>query len=95
MLPKMIMSIMNSGNRPNAIAASVLADDRLEEKSLLTQRELEVVRMCVQGKNPKQIAKELNISSRTVERHKNNIFGKLGVKSSSELLKYAVLNGLV
>lgn len=95
MLPKMITSIMNSGNHPNAAAASVLADDRPEEKSLLTQRELEVVRMCVQGKNPKQIAKELNISSRTVERHKNNIFGKLGVKSSSELLKYAVLNGLV
>lgn len=95
MLLKTITSIMNGKSCANAAMTSTFEDDDENMKALLTQRELEVVRLCVQGKNPKQIAKELNISSRTVERHKNNIFVKLGINSSAGLLKYAVLHGLI
>ena len=60
----------------------------------LTLREMEVLKLCVRGKTPKQIALELFISPRTVEHHKMNIYRKLGVKTYSDLLKFAFQKGL-
>lgn len=61
----------------------------------LTQRELDIIRLCALGKTSKQIADELYISARTVESHKNKIFNKLGCDSTTEMVNYAFLNGLV
>ena len=61
----------------------------------LTQRELDIIRLCALGKTSKEIADELFISARTVESHKNKIFNKIGCDSTTEMVNYAFLNGLV
>jgi DNA-binding NarL/FixJ family response regulator len=69
-----------------------------EEKpadSLLTEREKEVLLCLVRGMNNKEIAQALFISDKTVKIHVSNIFKKLGVKSRSQVVIYAVQNQLV
>ena len=67
----------------------------MELLSTLTRREMDIISLCAAGKSAKQIAEELDISTHTVENHKDKIFTKLGVKSTSELILYAFRVGLV
>ncbi|HAF31278.1 MAG TPA: DNA-binding response regulator [Bacteroidales bacterium] len=60
----------------------------------LTKREKEIVNHVVDGFTNKEIAEKLFISIRTVDSHKNNIMQKLKLKSSVELVKYAIKNKL-
>ena len=53
----------------------------------LSAREKEVAQYCCQGLLAKEIAGKMGISTRTVETHKNNIFHKLGINSTAELVK--------
>jgi DNA-binding NarL/FixJ family response regulator len=55
-----------------------------------TNRELEVFRLTGHGKDNHQIAKELNVSLKTVDTHRGNIKDKLGLKSNTEVIHYAV-----
>lgn len=66
-----------------------------EGNDLLTSRETEVLRLIAQGYTNRQIAEELKISVRTVETHRGNITGKLGLYSRVELLRFATQNGLL
>lgn len=61
----------------------------------LTSRETEVLRLIAQGYTNRQIAEELKVSIRTVETHRANITGKLGLTSRVELLRYATQHGLL
>jgi DNA-binding NarL/FixJ family response regulator len=61
----------------------------------LTPRRREVLRLIAQGQRPKQIATELGLSKRTVETHKYEIMSTLGVRSTAELVRYAVKLHLV
>lgn len=61
----------------------------------LTPRRREVLRLIAQGQRPKQIATELGLSKRTVETHKYEIMSTLGVRSTAELVRYAVKLRLV
>lgn len=67
----------------------------MEILNTLTRREMDIISLCAAGKTAKQIAEELNISAHTVENHKDSIFNKIGVKSTSELILYAFRVGLV
>lgn len=67
----------------------------MEILETLTRREMDIISLCAVGKTAKQIAEELNISTHTVENHKDKIFTKLGVKSTSELILFAFRVGLV
>ena len=71
------------------------AKQMADTTSALTKRELEIVRLCAQGLDVRDIANRLYISQRTVEAHKNNIFKKLGVSSTSELVTYAFQQGIM
>ncbi len=66
-----------------------------KSKSLLSNRELEVMALIVQGYINKEIADKLNIGLTTVITHRKNIMDKLGFKSVSALTIYAVMNGYV
>ena len=55
----------------------------------LTSREVEVLKLIVQGYTNKQVADELSISIRTVEGHRANLTDKLGIRSRVDLLRYA------
>ena len=61
----------------------------------LTPREQEVLSLLAEGKTNDEIAEQLVISSHTVARHRENLMGKLGLHSRSELVKYAIRKGLI
>lgn len=61
----------------------------------LTTTETEVVKMIAEGKTTKEIAAKKSISFHTVMTHRKNIFRKLGVNSSSELIMYAIRAGWI
>jgi len=56
----------------------------------LTDREFEVFQLIDQGKATKEIAKRLNLSSKTVDVHRNHIKEKLGLKDATSLVRHAV-----
>ena len=61
----------------------------------LTPRELEVVKLIAETHTNEQIADELVISRKTVERHRANILEKLGMRDRVELTRYAIRRGLI
>lgn len=66
-----------------------------ERGSALTQRELEVLQMIVDGKSNKEIATALDLSANTVAVHRANIMNTLGIHKTAELVVYAIRAGLV
>ena len=65
-----------------------------EEKENLSSREKQILKLYVEGLSNQEIADKLFISIRTVESHKNHMMQKLGVKSTVELVKYAIRNNI-
>ncbi|OQY03126.1 MAG: hypothetical protein B6I20_05740 [Bacteroidetes bacterium 4572_117] len=61
----------------------------------LSEREIDVVKLFVEGFSYKEIADRLSISKRTVETHKKNILEKLELKTTVDLVKYAIRNGII
>lgn len=70
-------------------------DGAKEAMSGLTAREQEVLALLAEGKTNDEIADLLSISTHTVARHRENLMGKLGLHSRSELVKYAIRKGLI
>jgi DNA-binding NarL/FixJ family response regulator len=66
-----------------------------EHFDVLTSRELEVLKLIAEAYSSKEIATELFISIKTVERHRQNILGKLGMRDRVELTRYAIRRGLI
>jgi DNA-binding NarL/FixJ family response regulator len=64
-------------------------------RDLLTEREREVVKLVAEGHTSEEIARALVISPKTVERHRENVLGKLGLRNRVELTRYAIRRGLV
>jgi len=63
--------------------------------NILSNREAEIIKLIAEGLSQKNIAEQLFISARTVETHKKNILEKLNLKSTIDLVKYAILNGII
>jgi DNA-binding NarL/FixJ family response regulator len=61
----------------------------------LTNREYEVLCWAASGKTNKEVAEGLFISVKTVETHKTKILEKLGLRNTSELVKYAITNNII
>jgi DNA-binding NarL/FixJ family response regulator len=61
----------------------------------LTTREIEVLKRLAGAASNKEIADQLDISTRTVETHLANIYGKLGVRSRTEAMLWAIREGMV
>ena len=61
----------------------------------LTPREREILQLAADGKGRKDIAKQLSISARTVETHRFHILHKLGLRSQTDLVRYAIRKGLI
>jgi DNA-binding NarL/FixJ family response regulator len=82
---------------PSAISTLVKdVSDRGEEKfDVLTPRELQVVKLIAEAYTSKEIAQQLVISVKTVERHRQNILDKLGMSDRVELTRYAIRRGLI
>jgi DNA-binding NarL/FixJ family response regulator len=66
-----------------------------EQFDVLTPRELEVLKLIAEAHTSKEIAQLLFISIKTVERHRQNILDKLGMRDRVELTRYAIRRGLI
>lgn len=66
-----------------------------EQFDVLTPRELQVLKLIAEAYSSKEIAAELFISVKTVERHRQNILEKLGMSDRVELTRYAIRRGLI
>lgn len=71
------------------------ADQATAGEALLTQREVDVLKLVAEGKAAKEIASLLSLSPRTVENYKNNMLKKLGLHRTSDLIKYAIKNKII
>lgn len=63
--------------------------------SVLSRRELEILKLLAESKSNKVIADELCISIKTVEKHRTNIMQKLEIHNIVDLVKYAIKNGII
>lgn len=85
------------------VAAALVSDflactegDRARERlDDLTARQQEVLQLIAEGLTNQEIAEQLTISPKTVERHRENIMAKLDLHNRTELVKYAVRKGLI
>ena len=60
-----------------------------------TEQEKQIIECCQEGLSGKLIADRLNLSLRTVDWHKSNIFRKLGINSTLEMVQFALKNGII
>lgn len=85
----------------NIILSSYLSDDDIDtnEKEIrqknLSNREMEVFKLFAEGHSNREIAEQLFISVRTVETHKNNIMKKINIKTTVDLVKFAIKNNII
>ncbi|MCX6259050.1 MAG: response regulator transcription factor, partial [Bacteroidia bacterium] len=70
-------------------------DNPLDSIQLLSKREIEILKMCAEGFINKEIADKLFISIRTVESHKNHIMQKLELKTTADMIRFAIKNKIV
>jgi DNA-binding NarL/FixJ family response regulator len=61
----------------------------------LTARELEIVQLLAAGRANKEVAGKLGVSTRTIESHRNHIMRKMSFTSFSEIVRFAIRNGLI
>ncbi len=66
-----------------------------DRHELLTPRERQVFQLAAEGKTCPEIAARLHLSERTVERHRANLMHKLGLRTQTELVLYALRRGLL
>jgi two-component system response regulator NreC len=65
------------------------------DKMRLTPKERHVLTLLAEGKTTKEIASELDVTTKTVDTHRSHLMDKLGMQTSADLVKYAISQGLV
>lgn len=100
LLEEAIYNVINNGYHYSESITTALLNDGLKgikdaSNEELSEREIEVVRLICAQKSIKEIAELLDISPRTVDAHKNNIFLKTGAKNIIGVALYAVQNKLI
>ena len=94
-----IIKVRNGGRYITASLAQNLSFDFIDEKErplseLLSARELEVVRMLAEGKTVTAIAEELSLSPKTISTYRERILSKLNLKTTSEIIRFGLREGL-
>lgn len=84
--PAVVAPLMNKGSGEVNLESPL---------SVLTKREVEILKHLADGKPNREIGKLLHISTRTVDTHRSNILKKLNLKTNAELVKIAISNGLI
>lgn len=106
-LPELIRAIEKVANGQEYFSGGILKVIRemlqsnqvslqsIRKQNILSSREVEVCRLFCNGLTYKEIGAKLHISSRTVESHKKNILAKLQIKTTAEIVKYAIRYHLI
>lgn len=77
------------------LIAELQRDDQRPRHQMLSERELQVMKMSASGQSVKEIAAELSLSGKTISTFRARIFDKLGVRNDAELVHYARDHGLL
>jgi DNA-binding NarL/FixJ family response regulator len=103
--PAELVMAIQAALRGETFITPALAGDMLQEMQhkamekeaggLITPRQREILRLLAEGCSAKQIAQTLSISSRTVEFHKYQMMEAHGLRSSAELIHFAIRHGIV
>ena len=75
--------------------AQVQSGSQRDSYDVLTERERQVLTLIAEDETNQAIANELDIATKTVERHRENIMRKLNLHTRTELVKYAIRKGLI
>jgi DNA-binding NarL/FixJ family response regulator len=68
---------------------------RAKRQNLLSSREAEVLQLIAEGKPNKQIAAELDVSFKTVDKHRQHLMAKLDIHDTAGLTRYAIHEGII
>ncbi len=77
------------------LAETLKEPDKPAGEKILNERELDILRLVVDGKTTKEIAQTMFLSPRTVENYKNSILKKLNLHRTSDLIKYSLENKIL
>ena len=83
---RMVSNMIGAGSRPAATSTAL---------DTLTTREREVLKLVAEGLGNKQVAHQLSLSVKTVEKHRSSLMRKLGLRNVAMLASYAFSNGIV
>ncbi|NTV02842.1 MAG: response regulator transcription factor [Chlorobiaceae bacterium] len=97
---ELLQAVSTAMKNKKAYSGSVLdillkQEGPAEDACMLTTSEIEIVRLISTGLTTKEIAVRKHVSFHTVTTHRKNIFRKLGVSSSPELMMFAIKAGLI
>jgi len=92
---ELVRSILTLQQHAHSGGRNIPPMPRILQQKILSDREIEVMSLIVQGFINKEIANRLNIGLATVNTHRKNIMDKLGMRSVSALTIYAVTHGYV
>lgn len=70
-------------------------ESTLDPYETLTDREREVLHLAAEGLTSTEIAERLSLSPRTVETHRSNMMRKLGLRTQTDLVRYAIRRGII
>ena len=93
--PQLIRSLLHLQQHAHGDGHNLPPMPRVLKQKILSDREIEVMSLIVQGLINKEIADRLHIALATVITHRRNIMDKLGLRSISALTIYAVMHGYV
>ena len=66
-----------------------------KKNNRLSSREMEVLQLIAEGKPNKQVAAELGVSFKTVDKHRQHLMGKLDIHDIAGLTRYAIAEGII
>jgi DNA-binding NarL/FixJ family response regulator len=89
-----IRKVAAGGVHIGEAAAAALVNAGTDGHRALSDREFEVLRLLVEGKNPGDVADQLHLSVKTVSTHKTRILEKLNLRTTADLVRYALENKL-
>ena len=88
--PYLAPSLTSLRSRSNGIRRTLV---RPEQPDGLSDRERDVLRRIAQGRRTREIAHELSLSHKTIEKYRSNLMRKLGLKTATAVAAYAIANG--
>ena len=100
-LSEAVYAVMNGLEYFGKDIASVIYDVYVAKKKTIkvtsefTEREKEIILLCSEGLICKEVADRLKMSINTVNTHKKNIFQKLGINNTMEMVQYALKHGII
>jgi DNA-binding NarL/FixJ family response regulator len=88
--PQISKRVQDHYNKPDTVGGLMI-----KKATGLTSRELEVIQLVAEGHANKQVAADLNISIKTVEKHRQHLMDKLNIHDTAGLTRYAIAQGIV